>query len=98
MMHQLVWVRGRLRSLLLPYLKTGIPSLLFLMSLITLLEMAHATEENLHIFGLTLNPASTPTWLIIVLISAGAFFVARRSLPQLKSAWDSANHIPNEER
>lgn len=98
MMHQLAWVRGRLRSLIRPYLTTGIPALLFMLSSIALIELVHAEEESLHIYGLTLDPSSAVTWVAIVAIALATLYATRRSLPQLRSAWDAANHIPDEER
>ncbi len=98
MMHQLAWVRGTLRALIKPYLTTGIPAILFMLSCVVLTELAHAGEASLHIFGLTLDPSSAMSWIVIALFALASFYATKRSLPQLKSAWDAANHIPDEER
>ena len=98
MMHQLAWVRGKLRDLVVPYLMTGIPALTFMLSLIALIELVHAEAESLHIYGLTLDPSLEGTWIVLVVIAAAALYGTRRSLPQLRAAWHSANHIPDEER
>jgi branched-chain amino acid transport system permease protein len=98
MMHQLAWVRGKLRDLVVPYLMTGIPAVIFMLSLIALIELVHAEEASLHIYGLTLDPAAAGTWIALLLIATAALFGTRRSLPQLRAAWDTANHIPDEER
>jgi len=98
MMHQLAWVRGRMRSLIRPYLTTGIPAFLFMLTLVSLIELVHTEEESLHIFGLALDPASTVTWIVLLLVAAGTFYATRRSLPQLRAAWESANHVTDEER
>ena len=97
MMHQTAWVRGRLKSLIKPYLTTGIPALLFFLGLVTSIELVHTEEESFHLFGMTLDPASTATWIVILLVTAAAFYATRRSLPQLRSAWEDASHIPSDE-
>lgn len=96
MMHQLAWQQGRLKNLLLPYLITGIPAAIFMTLSIGLIELSHVEEEVLHFIGMELSPESTLTWIIMLAATAGAFFTTKRTLPQLRDAWDSANHIEAE--
>lgn len=98
MMHQVAWIRGNLRGLVKPYITTGIPAILFMLSCVALLELAHAGEESLHYFGLTLEPSSAMSWIGIVIVALSSLYATKRSLPQLRSAWDTANHLHDEER
>ena len=98
MMHQIAWIRGNLRGLIKPYLITGIPAIVFMLSCAALIELVHADEESLNFLGLPLEPGSTMSWIGIVVCALTSLYATRRSLPQLKSAWDAANHIPDEER
>ncbi len=91
MMHQVAWLRGRLTSLIKPYLITGLPALVFLLGVVTLIELIHTEDETLSIWGLSLTPASVPTWIVLIAITGAAFYGIRRSLPQLREAWHAAN-------
>lgn len=91
MMHQVAWVRGTLRKLIVPYLITGIPALVFMLACIALVEMSHLEGEALHFIGLSLESASASDWIMIALVVAASFFAVRKSLPQLRDAWDTAN-------
>ncbi|MEX2132322.1 MAG: branched-chain amino acid ABC transporter permease, partial [Pseudohongiellaceae bacterium] len=91
MMHQMAWFHGKLRSLVIPYLITGIPALLFFFGSIALLEMAHAADHEIQFLFLTLNPAGALSWTMVAAVTFASFFATRLSLPQLTSAWDAAN-------
>jgi len=97
MMHELAWVRGKLRNLALPYLITSIPTVFFVLACVAMIEMSHADEEVFHYLGMELNPAAVMTWLITAVIAAASLFAIRKSLPQLREAWDSANAIADDE-
>ena len=94
LMHEVAWVRGKLGSLVLPYLITGIPALLFLLAGIAILEMSHSEEEVFHYLWLELNPGGVMTWIITLLIAVASFFATRLSLGQLRDAWEAANAVP----
>ena len=97
MMHQLAWVRGRLKNLLLPYAITGIPAVIFILSCIAIVEMSYIEEEVLHYLGLPLNPSSIVTWLLTITIASVSFYAVRKSLTQLRTAWNHANSIEDGE-
>ncbi|NKB34052.1 MAG: branched-chain amino acid ABC transporter permease [Pseudomonadales bacterium] len=94
MMHQLAWVRGKIKSLLVPYLLTGIPSLLFLISVVGLIELSHTDEAELYYFGLSFNSTAAMDFILIAIVALGSLLSIRRSLPQLRAAWEAANEIP----
>ena len=91
MMHRTPWRRGRLRSLLRPYLLTGIPATLFLVSVFALLEMLHQGSGSVMFFGLALNTEQPWAWLGALLLAIAAAYGWRRSLPSLREAWRSAS-------
>ena len=97
MMHQIAWVRGKLSSLVMPYLITSIPSSLFLMACVAMIEMSHTEEEVFHYLWMELNPSGLATWLITLFIACSSFYAVRLLLPQLKDAWERANTIPEKE-
>ncbi len=97
MMHQVAWLRGTLKNLALPYLITGIPAIVFLASCIAMIEMSHTEDEVFRYLGMGLDPSSSVTWIITALVAAAALYTTRKSLPQLRVAWESANTIPENE-
>ncbi len=97
MMHELAWVRGNLKLLALPYLITGIPAVIFLLSCVALVEMSHIEEEVFHYLWMELNPSTALTWIITIAIAAASFYAVRISLSRLSDAWEAANAIPDGE-
>lgn len=97
MMHQVAWLRGTLKKLALPYLITGVPGFVFALASIAMIEMSHVDAESFPYFGFSLEPGKTIDWIIIAAIAAVAFFLTRKSIRQLKDAWEDANAIPDSE-
>ena len=91
MMHQMAWYHGKLKILAVPYLITGLPAAACILGAIALIEMTHTEDEVLHYLGMSLNPASVFSWIIVVAITAAAAYATRLSLGQLKKAWGNAN-------
>lgn len=91
MMHQMAWYHGKLRSLFIPYLITGLPALIAVLGVVALIELAHTQEELLHFLGIPLSPSSAISWVVVVTVTAVAVNATRRSLGQLKKAWEFAN-------
>jgi len=91
MMHQMAWYHGKLKSLAVPYLITGLPALTCMLGAMALVEMTHTQEEVLHYLGLSLNPASAFSWITVLAITAGAAYGTRLSTGQLRKAWEHAN-------
>ncbi|MFT4888828.1 MAG: branched-chain amino acid transport system permease protein [Pseudohongiellaceae bacterium] len=97
MMHQVAWINNRIKSLGIPYLLIGLPSLVLLASIIAMVEMSDHEGEAFHYFGFELNPESFVTWGVVLVISLAAYAGVRAALPQLKQAWESANAVPDSE-
>ena len=91
MMHRLAWLRGKMHTLALPYLLTGLPALLFASCMICLLELSHTAEPVLHFFGLSLERGSALVWAVLLLLAALGWYLTRKSTPRLRDAWDEAN-------
>ncbi len=96
MMHQVAWLNGKLKNLFLPYLITGIPSMLFMLATIAMIEMSHHEGESFAYLGFTLNSSSIPTWLVCAALAAASYFAALKSVVQLKAAWENANALPSD--
>jgi branched-chain amino acid transport system permease protein len=97
MMHQVAWINNRIKSLGIPYLLIGLPSLVLLASIIAMVEMSDHEGEAFYYFGFELNPESFVTWGVVLVISLTAYAGVRAALPQLKLAWESANAVPDSE-
>jgi branched-chain amino acid transport system permease protein len=97
MMHQVAWLNGKLKNLLLPYAITAMPSALVMFATVAMIEMSHHEGDSFPYMGLTLDSASIPTWLGFAALAAASYFSALKSLGQLKAAWEEANTIDGEE-
>ena len=97
MMHQMAWLNGKMKTLIKPYLITGVPATFFALSVIALIEMSHTDDEVFNFLGMSFEPSSAMSWILLLLIAGGAFFATKRSSVQLMDAWESANETPKEE-
>ena len=97
MMHKVAWVKGSIKKLVIPYLLTGIPAFLLMLSAVALVEMSHVEAGALQFMGFALDPALLIDWMMVGLVGIGSLFAVRKSLPRLRDAWESANTIPNED-
>ena len=97
MMHQVAWLRGTLRRLALPYLITGIPAFIFILASVAMIELSHTDGEVFHYLGVSLERGSSMDWILVGGIAIAAFLATRKSLQQLKDAWEDANTLPADE-
>ena len=97
MMHQVAWVKGSIKKLVIPYLLTGIPAFLLMLSAVALVEMSHVEAGALQFMGFALDPALLTDWMMVGIVGIGSLIAVRKSLPRLRDAWESANTIPNED-
>ncbi|MDD9890024.1 MAG: branched-chain amino acid ABC transporter permease [Gammaproteobacteria bacterium] len=96
MMHQVAWIRGTMKQLIVPYLLSGIPAVVFVMSSIALIELSHTEDAEFYYLGLTFDSNGAMDFGLIALVAIGALVCVRKSLPQLKAAWESANEVIDE--
>lgn len=91
MMHQTALFHGKIRSLTVPYLITGLPAIVFVLGAIAMIEMSHTEGDAFRYLGATFNPEGIVSWLIVASITVTALIITKRSLKQLSSAWEAAN-------
>lgn len=91
MMHQMAWYHGKLKSLAIPYLITGIPALICLLGTVAIIELTHTQDGVLNYLGISISADNLVSWLVLILLTAGAAYATRLSLGQLKIAWEKAN-------
>ncbi|MCH1601143.1 MAG: branched-chain amino acid ABC transporter permease [Pseudomonadales bacterium] len=96
MMHRVAWLQRRIRKLVLPYLATGIPAMVFMATCVLMLELSHLEDESISVLNMELSASSSSTWLGLLLIASTSMLVTRRTLPTLREAWESANHVADE--
>ena len=96
MMHQLAWVHHTMKSLVVPYLLTGLPALLFILTCIGLIELSHTGETELNYLGFSLDPTAAIDFVLLGMIAGSSLLLTKKSLPQLRKAWESANEIPED--
>ncbi len=97
MMHQVAWIRGKLTTLAIPYLLTGIPAGVFAAAVIAMVEMSHSESDAFNFLGLSLDPGGALSWLLMLVLASASLFATRSSLPQLRAAWEGANSLPGDE-
>ncbi|HBJ90104.1 MAG TPA: branched-chain amino acid ABC transporter permease [Gammaproteobacteria bacterium] len=96
MMHRVAWLQRRIRKLVLPYLATAIPAMVFMATCVLMLELSHLEDESISVLNMELSASSSSTWLGLLLIASTSMLVTRRTLPALREAWESANHVADE--
>lgn len=96
MMHRTPWHLGKLQSLIKPYTITAVPGSVFVLTLLAIIEMSHSSEPTFNFLGIALNPESVSSWGVLATIALVAFFALRRTLPNLRDAWEEANRIDTE--
>jgi len=100
MMHGPALRQGRLGILLGAYAKATLPLIACLVGMIALLEMIHGVNESgigtpvWSIFGHEIDLGSPIPWMIGMSLAVIGFWGMRRSLPNLREAWDLA-HAPS---
>ena len=70
MMHQTAWLRGKLSSLFLPYLITGMPAIIFGGSILAAIEMLHHEGEPFGFLFINLDSGNTLHWLALTAFAA----------------------------
>lgn len=97
MMHAPVVKLGKMRQLVVPYLKTLLPALIGIFGLAALVEMTfhfrHAAtgDDEMTIFWTTFDSHAVLPWIIAGAVTVIGLGIARATAPALKEAWNEAN-------
>jgi branched-chain amino acid transport system permease protein len=97
MMHVPALRLGKLRLLMVPYLKTLLPAAIGIFGLAALVEMTfhyrHAAtgDHEITLFWTTMDTHTLMPWLIAAAVTLVGFGIARTTAPALKDAWNEAN-------
>ncbi|MBB3994936.1 branched-chain amino acid transport system permease protein [Sulfitobacter undariae] len=97
MMHVAPFKLGKLRLLIMPYIKTLIPAAIGILGLAALVEMtfhvrhAAAGDNEMTLFWTTFDSHSLIAWAIAGAVTLIGLGIARVTAPSLKEAWDEAN-------
>jgi branched-chain amino acid transport system permease protein len=97
MMHARAWRNGRLGSLIVPYILSGIPMVATVIGIIGLLEMISFVEKagvgdtTMRLFYTEIDTSGWAPWLGFAALTIAGLLMLRLSLPGLKAAWERAN-------
>ena len=97
-MHFRPWTLGKLNLLAKPYGKMLLPGLISVLSAIGILEILfHARhagqgEAMMNLFGVAVDSHSMVPLVLIAFAGAAGVFVVSKIAPEVKEAWDEANH------
>ena len=98
-MHVPVVKLGKMNTLIAPYLKTLLPGAIGLLALAGLIEVIfhakHATADDhvMSIFWTTFSTHDILPWVVLIVLSIGGIWLARRNAAELKEAWGNANTL-----
>jgi len=94
--HAAPWRLGRLGELAVPYVKTLLPGLIGAFGTVSFIEVVHHRREaapgasEMSIFWTTFDSHSILAVAIPLVMAIGGFWLAHRTSPALKAAWDRA--------
>jgi len=100
-MHVPVLQAGRLGSLLMPYVKIGVPAVVCGLGLIGLMELFHFTgdravgESEKELFGYVFNVDTATPWVLFGVLMVGGFILAKRMGPAVFEIWQEATNFDN---
>lgn len=97
MMHGPVMRAGKLGSLVVPYILTGIPAAVCGLGTIALLEMLNFSNEavvgetEMNLFGVSFDVSGVVPWVVVLIAVIGGFLATKMTVPQLRAAWVEAS-------
>jgi branched-chain amino acid transport system permease protein len=99
MMHVPAIKMGKFNTLIVPYIKALVPGLFLVLGVSALVEMIfhirHAPlgDEEMTIFWTTFDSHAALPWIIAISVTAAAYWIMRRNIPEMLAAWHSANSM-----
>ena len=98
-MHLPVIRMKRVPQLIMPYIRLGVPVIIFLIGAIGLLETVHhvrsapVDQTMMTLMGLEYDTHGVLPWVVMVICTLGGGYVAKSQAGQLREAWEEA-HAP----
>lgn len=98
-MHIPVIRMKRMTSLVVPYIRAGIPTILGLSGIIGFLEMIHHVraaavgDTGMSLIGIEFDTHTVMPWVIVIILGVVGGYFAKTQIPQLREAWETA-HAP----
>ncbi|USG62650.1 branched-chain amino acid ABC transporter permease [Sneathiella marina] len=98
MMHTPAYRMKRMGSLLVPYLRIGIPTISFLAGVAGFLEMIHhvrsapVDETLMSLVGIEFDTHSVMPWVVIAILAVVGGYLAKTQVGQFREAWETANN------
>ena len=100
MMHSAAWRMKRVGSLIVPYIRIGIPALAMMAGIAAFLETIHhmrnavAGDTMMTLMGVEYDSHGIVAWIVILALAIIGGYLTRTQLPQLRDAWETANKPP----
>ncbi|WP_170415571.1 branched-chain amino acid ABC transporter permease [Ruegeria atlantica] len=97
-MHRRPLALGNLKLLIKPYLKVAVPAITSVLSLAAILEIlfhkrhGYGGGHEMHLYGIAFDSGAYQAVGLAGIIAAISLFLVSRVLPEIREAWDSANH------
>jgi branched-chain amino acid transport system permease protein len=97
-MHRRPLALGKLKLLIKPYLKVAIPAITSVLSLAAILEIlfhkrhGYGGDHEMHLYGIAFDSGGYQAVAFATIIAAISLFLGSRVLPEIREAWDNANH------
>ncbi len=102
-MHRRPLSLGKLHLLTGPYLKVAIPAVTSILSLAAVLEIlfhkrhGFAGDGAMSLYGITFDSHGYQALGLAIVIAAISLFLVSRITPEIKAAWDEANHAGDDQ-
>ncbi|MCG8492323.1 MAG: branched-chain amino acid ABC transporter permease [Sneathiellales bacterium] len=96
-MHIPAYRMSRLGSLVVPYIRAGVPTLIMLSGIVGFLEMIHHVraaaqgEHGMSLIGIEFSTHAVMPWVVVCVLAAVGAVATKTQLPQLREAWEEAN-------
>lgn len=88
---------GKLGTLTVPYIKTLVPGAIGVLALAAIIEMSfhvrhgYEGDHEMSLYWVNWDTHSVLPWAVFGVLTVGGFFLAKKSAPEMKEAWDNAN-------
>ncbi len=98
-MHRRPYALGKLSLLFMPYFKAAIPAITSVLSLAAILEIlfhkrhGYGGDHEMVLYGIAFDSSGYQAVGLAGIIAAISLFLLSRLTPEIRAAWDNANHL-----